>query len=61
MMTSTSNKKVYQCKDCIYAYKPDRGDPSQGIPPGIAFEELPDSWLCPVCNSAKNRFTPIFR
>tara|TARA_B100000700_G_C15050562_1_gene860067 strand:+ start:1082 stop:1261 length:180 start_codon:yes stop_codon:yes gene_type:complete len=58
-MTSTLSKRKYQCRDCIYAYDPKAGDPSQGIPPGTAFEDLPDSWLCPVCNVTKRRFKPF--
>ena len=55
----TFTKKKYQCKDCVYSYNPKVGDPTQGINPGVAFEELPETWLCPVCGSTKNRFRPI--
>ncbi len=46
----------YQCRDCIYAYNPQRGDPMAGIPPGTNFEELPANWVCPVCGAKKGRF-----
>ena len=46
----------YQCSDCIYSYDPERGDPKNGIPPGTNFEDLPDSWTCPVCDAKKGRF-----
>ena len=49
----------YQCRDCIYAYDPQKGDPSNGIPPGTKFDDLPNSWLCPVCGSKKGRFKPL--
>ena len=51
-------QKKHQCKDCIYAYDPRRGDPSQNIPPGVPFSDLPDSWVCPMCKAPKNRFKP---
>ncbi|MQX36384.1 rubredoxin [Roseospira navarrensis] len=44
-----------------YYYHPDTGDPdniagSHPIPPGTAFEDLPDTWLCPVCGAPKRWF-----
>ncbi len=58
-MTSTFTKARYQCKDCIYAYDPRKGDPSQGIPPGTSFENLPNNWVCPICKATKKRFKRI--
>ena len=55
-MHTILSKKRYQCRDCIYAYDPLIGDPSQGIEPGTPFENLPDSWICPVCKVGKKRF-----
>ncbi len=49
----------YQCCDCIYAYNPERGDPKNGIAPGTKFEDLPDSWVCPICGAKKGRFKAI--
>jgi rubredoxin/molybdopterin converting factor small subunit len=45
----------YQCR-CQYVYDPAIGDPTQGIPPGTPFTELPDSWVCPQCGLAKSYF-----
>ncbi|WP_269623391.1 rubredoxin [Prochlorococcus marinus] len=59
-METTATKQKYQCKDCIYAYNPKTGDPSQGIPPGTAFEDLPDGWICPLCKASKARFRKLF-
>jgi flavin reductase (DIM6/NTAB) family NADH-FMN oxidoreductase RutF/rubredoxin len=49
----------YQCSVCNYIYDPELGDPDSGIPPGTAFEELPDDWVCPVCGAAKSDFEKI--
>ncbi|AAP99425.1 MULTISPECIES: rubredoxin [Prochlorococcus] len=55
-MTSTFTQKKHQCKDCIYSYDPKLGDPSQGVPPGVPFDDLPASWVCPLCKASKKRF-----
>ena len=46
----------YICTVCGYIYDPDEGDPSNNIPPGTPFNELPDDWVCPVCGASKDRF-----
>ena len=50
--------KMYQCSVCGFIYNPNYGDPTQGIKPGTAFEDLPDDWVCPVCGSSKDKFEP---
>ncbi len=39
----------YKCRICGYVYSPLRGEPHNGIPPGTPFEDLPETYLCPVC------------
>lgn len=46
----------YKCSVCGYTYDPAKGDPSSGIKPGTAFEDIPDSWVCPVCGATKDEF-----
>ena len=46
----------YRCKICGYVYDPKQGDPEGGIKPGVAFEQLPDDWLCPICGADKSEF-----
>jgi len=41
------------CLECHYIYDPAKGDPKGGIPPGIPFEDLPDTWRCPECKVLK--------
>lgn len=48
--------KKYVCQVCGYIYNPADGDPDGGIPPGTPFEDLPDSWACPVCGAGKDEF-----
>ncbi|HHW96828.1 MAG: rubredoxin [Myxococcota bacterium] len=49
----------YVCIVCGYIYDPAHGDPVAGIPPGTAFEDLPDSWVCPECAASKEMFEPV--
>lgn len=39
----------YKCKVCGYIYSPLRGEPHNGIPAGTRFEDLPESYICPIC------------
>lgn len=39
----------YRCRVCGYVYSPLRGEPHNGIPAGTPFEDLPETYLCPVC------------
>ncbi|MDZ7372720.1 MAG: FAD-dependent oxidoreductase [candidate division KSB1 bacterium] len=48
----------YICQVCGYTYDPMQGDPSQNIPPGVPFEALPASWVCPVCGASRSLFEP---
>jgi flavin reductase (DIM6/NTAB) family NADH-FMN oxidoreductase RutF len=46
----------YYCTACGYIYDPALGDPDNGIPAGTRFEDLPDTWVCPVCGTEKADF-----
>ena len=46
----------WECRVCGYIYDPAVGDPDGAIPPGIAFEDLPDDWVCPECGAGKDMF-----
>lgn len=48
--------KKYVCPLCGYIYDPAEGDPDENIEPGTPFEELPDSWCCPICSASKDEF-----
>lgn len=48
--------KKYVCTVCGYVYDPVEGDLDNGIEPGTAFEDIPDSWTCPVCGVSKEDF-----
>ena len=50
--------KKYICSICQYVYDPAKGDPEGGIAPGTAFEDIPDTWVCPVCGVGKEDIEP---
>ena len=33
--------------------------PTRGVAPGPAFEDLPDTWVCPECGMGKDEFEPV--
>ncbi len=39
----------YKCRVCGYIYSPLRGEPHNGIPAGTRFDDLPESYICPIC------------
>ena len=42
----------YVCEVCGYEYDPKDHD-------GVAFEDLPDDWTCPVCGVSKDQFVKM--
>ena len=46
----------YQCPDCPYVYNEEAGDPDNGISASTKFEDLPASWVCPICGAEKVGF-----
>ena len=40
---------VYTCSVCGYVYDPAQHD-------GVAFEDLPEDWVCPLCGVGKDMF-----
>jgi rubredoxin len=51
-----NNMERWVCVVCGYVYDPNDGDPDNGVEPGTSFEEIPDSWLCPLCSVGKDQF-----
>jgi rubredoxin len=48
-VSKTGTPMRYKCRICGYVYSPLRGEPHNGIPAGTPFEDLPETYLCPVC------------
>ncbi|SHN54811.1 rubredoxin [Desulfovibrio litoralis] len=55
---ATDPKKLRYCPvaNCGYFYDPERGDRKGKIPKGVEFDDLPETWVCPVCGASKKLF-----
>jgi rubredoxin len=47
---------IYQCQECLTLYKSEYGDENQGIPQGILFTNLPETYCCSLCEAPKTNF-----
>jgi rubredoxin len=48
--------KKYVCSVCGYVYDEEKGCPDQSVASGTKFEDLPDSFVCPMCGVEKDMF-----
>lgn len=51
--------KKYICTLCNYVYDPEVGVPEDGIAPGTAWEDIPESFVCPECGVGKDMFEEV--
>lgn len=55
-----TQRYICVASDCTpYIYDPAIGDPDNGIPPGTAFRDIPNTWGCPDCGAGKADFIPL--
>ena len=47
----------YVCNLCGYVYDEETGDSDNGISAGTKFEDLPEDWVCPLCQADKSEFS----
>jgi rubredoxin len=57
--TSRNTLPVYQCSNCLTVYDPRYGDELAGIPPGVSFAALPETYRCHVCDTEKRYFAAL--
>ena len=48
--------KKYVCTVCGYVYDEAVGDPDNGVAAGTKWEDVADSWVCPLCGAGKDAF-----
>ncbi len=46
----------YECSICWTVYDEEKGQPEEGIGPGVPFEHLNENWCCPNCEASKENF-----
>jgi rubredoxin len=49
----------WACIVCGFLYDEAEGIPEEGIPAGTAWEDVPDTWLCPDCGVGKEEFEMV--
>ena len=58
-VTINGSVTIYQCINCLTVYDKNYGDPISGIPAGVDFDNLPEAYMCHVCDSSKKDFAPL--
>lgn len=56
---ATPQLRRWRCVFCDFVYDEAAGMPDAGIAPGMAFEALPERWVCPACEADKNVFQVV--
>jgi rubredoxin len=51
-----NGKTSYQCRHCLTVYDEVLGEPDNFICAGTPFDELPQTYCCPLCEATKNDF-----
>lgn len=51
--------KTWICAVCGFVYDEIQGWPSEGIPPGTRWEDVPEDWKCPECGTSKSAFSMV--
>lgn len=51
-----NQKSQYRCTHCGYIYEPEKGCEKNKINPNTPFDELPETYRCPICKSKKSGF-----
>lgn len=46
----------YTCSVCGYVFDEEKGLKEAGIRPGTKWEDIPDSFVCPICSAPKSAF-----
>jgi rubredoxin len=54
-LTREKVMQKWECP-CGYIYDPAVGDADHGVAPGTAWEDVPESWVCPLCGAEKEAF-----
>ena len=43
-------------RHCVVKYDEELGDQDYDLAPGVAFEDLPEDFVCPLCGVGKDQF-----
>ena len=48
--------KTWVCTVCGWIYDEEKGDSEYDLDPGVAFADLPEDFVCPLCGVGKDMF-----
>ena len=51
--------KKWVCGVCGWIYDEAAGDSDYDLAPGVAFEDLPEDFVCPMCGVGKESFEEL--
>lgn len=57
LVDGKDNNMKYICEVCGWEYDEEAGYPEGGIAPGTKWEDVPESFVCPLCFVGKEQFT----
>lgn len=55
-MPDQPDQEKHRCVVCGYMYVAALGDIEGDVDPGTPFDEIPDTWVCPICGVSKSLF-----
>ena len=58
--SDTEQTEVHQCSSCFTIYDAFYGDSKRNVKAGTSFEELPETYTCPVCDAGKTSFKKTY-
>ncbi len=47
------------CDLCGWVYDEEKGAPEYGIAPNTPWENVPEDFVCPLCNAGKDQFSEL--
>ena len=58
-LREVTNMKKWVCGVCGWIYDEAAGDPDYDLAPGVAFGDLPEDFVCPMCGVGKDQFEEL--
>ncbi len=57
--TADDEYRVWMCLTCGFLYDEAEGLPTEGIPAGTRWADIPMNWVCPECGARKEDFEMV--
>lgn len=56
---NTTKEETYRCSACGYEHSIEEGDTGLDIAPGTAWDDIPETYRCPLCGVYKEEFLKV--